>query len=102
MMAGGNGFKVKDRRTFINPDDDSPEALDEGSSEPEETSSDKPTYIQQLEDRTRQASLLGLDPENLHIHISAHKGFTFYRPRGWKRRRERRKVTNLQVVLEAR
>jgi ribosomal protein L22 len=43
----------------------------------------------------------GLDPESLHIHASAHKGFTFYRPRGQKRRREQAKVTNLQVVLEA-
>ena len=44
----------------------------------------------------------GLDTENLHIHVTAHRGFTFYRPRGWKRRREQGKVTNLQVVLEAR
>jgi ribosomal protein L22 len=44
----------------------------------------------------------GLDTEILHIHATAHKGFTFYRPRGWKRRREQAKVTNLQVVLEAR
>ena len=43
----------------------------------------------------------GLDPESLHIHATAHKGFTFFRPRGWKRRREKAKVTNLQVVLEA-
>ncbi len=43
----------------------------------------------------------GLDTEKLHIHASAHKGFTFYRPRGWKRKREKRKSTNLQVVLEA-
>lgn len=44
----------------------------------------------------------GLDIEKLHINSSAHNGFTFYRPRGWKRRREQRKVTNLQVVLEVR
>ncbi len=48
------------------------------------------------------AEIKGLDTEKLHIHASAHKGFTFYRPRGWKRRREKRKSTNLQVVLEAR
>ena len=47
------------------------------------------------------AEALGLDTESLHIRISAHTGFTFYRPRGWKRRREQAKVTNLQVVLEA-
>jgi large subunit ribosomal protein L22 len=44
----------------------------------------------------------GLDTDRLHIHVSAHQGFTFYRPRGWKRRREQRKVTNLQIVLEVR
>jgi large subunit ribosomal protein L22 len=44
----------------------------------------------------------GLDTDKLHVHVSAHQGFTFYRPRGWKRRREKRKSTNLQVVLEAR
>jgi len=48
------------------------------------------------------AESLGLDTENLHIHATAHKGFTFFRPRGWKRRREQAKVTNIQVVLEAR
>ena len=48
------------------------------------------------------AESLGLDPENLHIHASAHKGFTFFRPRGFKRSREQAKTTNLQVVLEAR
>ncbi len=44
----------------------------------------------------------GLDTESMHIHATAHRGFSFFRPRGWKRRREQAKVTNLQVVLEAR
>ena len=44
----------------------------------------------------------GLDPDSLHIHASAHKGFSFFRPRGWKRRREQAKVANIQIVLEAR
>jgi hypothetical protein len=48
------------------------------------------------------AEASGLDTESLHIHATAHKGFMFYRPRGQKRRREQAKVTNLQVVLEAR
>jgi len=48
------------------------------------------------------AEAKGLDTEDLHIHATAHKGFMFYRPRGHKRRREQAKVTNLQVVLEAR
>ena len=48
------------------------------------------------------AEFKGLEPARLVIHASAHKGFSFYRPRNWKRRLERRKVTNLQVVLEER
>lgn len=47
------------------------------------------------------AEAKGLDTEKMHIKVSAHQGFKFYRPRSWKRRREKRKVTNLQVVLEA-
>jgi large subunit ribosomal protein L22 len=43
----------------------------------------------------------GIDPESLHIHAAANQGYTFYRPRRFKRRRERAKVTNLQVILEA-
>lgn len=48
------------------------------------------------------AEFKGLEPSKLVIHASAHRGFSFYRPRNWKRRLERRKVTNLQVVLEER
>ena len=44
----------------------------------------------------------GLDTESMHILVTAHTGFSFFRPRGWKRRRESAKVTNLQIVLEAR
>ncbi len=48
------------------------------------------------------AEFKGLDPARMVVHVSAHKGFTYYRPRGMKRRREKKKVTNLQVVLEQR
>ena len=48
------------------------------------------------------AEAKGLDTESIHIFITAHTGFSFFRPRGWKRRREQAKVTNMQVVLEAR
>ena len=48
------------------------------------------------------AEFKGLDPKRLFIHASAHQGFTFYRPRGWKRRREKRKTANIQLVLEER
>ncbi len=43
----------------------------------------------------------GINTENLHIMASSHDGFTFYRPRAWKRRGQRGRVTNIQVVLEA-
>lgn len=44
----------------------------------------------------------GLDTDRLFIHASAHKGFSFWRPRAFKMRGQHRKVTNLQVVLEQR
>lgn len=50
----------------------------------------------------KNAESKGLDTERLFVHASAHRGFTMYTPRGLKRRREQRKVTNLQVVLEQR
>ena len=48
------------------------------------------------------AEFKGLEPTRLKIHASAHTGFRFYRPRGWKRRGEKRKVCNIQMVLEER
>lgn len=45
------------------------------------------------------AEAKGLDPEKLSIHASAHKGFTFWRSRRFKMRRQSRKVCNVQVVL---
>jgi len=48
------------------------------------------------------AEFKGLDPGRLMIFASAHKGFGFWRPRNWKRRREKRKMTNIQIVLEER
>ena len=48
------------------------------------------------------AEFKGLDPTRLTIHASAHKAFSYFRPRGMKRRREKKKMTNLQVVLEQR
>ena len=44
----------------------------------------------------------GLNAERLFIHASAHKGFSFWRPRAFKMRGQHRKATNLQVVLEQR
>jgi len=41
----------------------------------------------------------GLDADKMIIHASAHKGFTFMRPRKSKMGRMKRKMTNVQVVL---
>jgi len=46
------------------------------------------------------AEFKGLDINRLVIFASAHKGFTFIRPRRLKMRRTRRKMTNIQVVLQ--
>lgn len=46
------------------------------------------------------AEFKGLDSERLVIHASSHQGFTFMRPRKLKMRGTRRKITNIQVVLE--
>ena len=48
------------------------------------------------------AEAKGLDLNKLQIFASAHKGFTFWRPRNWKQRRTKRKITNIQIVLEER
>lgn len=48
------------------------------------------------------AEFKGLDTSRLFIHASAHKGFTFWRPRRFKFRRRKRKMTNIQLVLEQR
>jgi len=45
------------------------------------------------------AEAKGLDLNKLQIYASAHKGFTFWRPRNWKQRRTKRKMTNIQIML---
>jgi large subunit ribosomal protein L22 len=45
------------------------------------------------------AEFKGLDTGKLFIHASAHKGFTFRRPRRLKMRGQRRKIANVQIVL---
>lgn len=55
-----------------------------------------------LDSAAKNAEFKGLDPDRLIIHASAHKGFTLYRPRNWKRRREKRKVTNIRLLLTER
>ncbi len=46
------------------------------------------------------AEFRGLDTGRLVIFASAHKGFSFIRPRRLKMRRTRRKMTNIQIVLQ--
>ncbi len=46
------------------------------------------------------AEFKGLDASRLIIFASAHKGFTFHRPRRTKLKSTRKKMTNVQVVLQ--
>jgi large subunit ribosomal protein L22 len=46
------------------------------------------------------AEFKGLDTSRLVVFASAHKGFTFFRPRRTKLKRTQRKITNLQIVLQ--
>lgn len=55
--------------------------------------------LQLLGSAQANAEAKGLDPEKLVIHASAHEGFTFWRNRRFKLRRQKRKVCNMQVVL---
>jgi large subunit ribosomal protein L22 len=56
--------------------------------------------IKLLRSAESNAEFKGMDPSRMLIHASAHTGFTFYRPRNWKRRMEKKKITNVQIVLE--
>lgn len=44
----------------------------------------------------------GLAADRMFIHASVHRGFTFHTPRRFKQRGRRRRVTNIQVILEQR
>ena len=55
-----------------------------------------------LKSAESNAEFKGLDTDKLIIHASAHTGFAFWRPRRFKMRRQKRKVTNVQIVLEQR
>lgn len=46
------------------------------------------------------AEFKGLDTSRLIIFASAHKGFTFYRPRRTKMKRMQKKITNVQIVVQ--
>jgi len=53
-----------------------------------------------LKSAEANAEFKGLDTNRLVIFASAHKGFTFYRPRRTKMKRMRKKVTNVQIVVQ--
>ncbi|HDD46076.1 MAG TPA: hypothetical protein ENG42_01250 [Candidatus Aenigmarchaeota archaeon] len=57
------------------------------------------TILSILESAEKNAEFKGLNIKKLIVYASAHKGFSFHRPRRFKRRGERRKVTNIQIVL---
>jgi large subunit ribosomal protein L22 len=52
-----------------------------------------------LKSAESNAEFKGLDTTRLVVFASAHKGFTFFRPRRTKMRRTQKKVTNVQIVL---
>ena len=60
------------------------------------------SLIMLLKSAEGNAENKGLDPNKLFIHASAHQGFSFWRPRAWKMRRQKRKMTNIQFILEER
>jgi large subunit ribosomal protein L22 len=58
--------------------------------------------LQLLKSAENNVEFKGLDAERMIVSASAHDGFRFFRPRRFKRRREKRKITNIQVVLQQR
>jgi large subunit ribosomal protein L22 len=52
-----------------------------------------------LKSAEANATFKGLDTARMVINASAHKGFSFIRPRRSKLKRTRRKMTNVQIVL---
>ena len=52
-----------------------------------------------LKSGENNAEFKGLEAARMIVNASAHQGFRFFRPRRFKNRRQRRKVTNIQLVL---
>jgi ribosomal protein L22 len=53
-----------------------------------------------LRSARNNADFQGLEPDNMVVRVSAHKGFKLWTPRRFKLRRTTGKNTNIQVVLE--
>ena len=60
------------------------------------------TVLDLIHSAEKNAEFKGLDTDKLFVHVAAQSGYRFYRPRRMKMRGQRRKVSNLQVVLEQR
>jgi large subunit ribosomal protein L22 len=58
--------------------------------------------LEMLKSAENNAEFKGLEAGRLIVNASAHQGFRFFRPRRFKNRRQRRKVTNIQLVLQER
>jgi large subunit ribosomal protein L22 len=52
-----------------------------------------------LESAEKNAEFKGLDTEKLMVFASAHKSLVYFRPRRFRLRRQRKRLTNLQIVL---
>jgi len=59
------------------------------------------TLLDLLDSAKNNAEFKGMEPEKMIIHASAHKGFRFFRNRRFKMRRQKRKITNIQMILLA-
>lgn len=44
----------------------------------------------------------GMIPDRMFVHASAHESFTFQTPRRFKQRGRKRKISNIQLVLQQR
>jgi len=55
--------------------------------------------LELLKSSENNAEFKGLDTDKMIINASAHKGFSFQRPRKSKMGRMKRKMSNIQIVL---
>ncbi len=58
--------------------------------------------LELLKSAGNNAEFKGLEAERMIVNASAHQGFRFMRNRRFKMRRQKRKVTNIQLVLHER
>jgi len=91
-ISGSNFAKGKDLLTRIA---DGKESLD-GKHYTNTTKA----VLELLKSAESNAEFKGLTKEKLVIHASAHKGFTYMRPRKFKARGQQRKIANIQIVLQ--